>query len=150
MAPATVPNAIAFWDARHGIAGTGLQWRGQDRHGGTVTLTGDGGRTWRVVLRTPRPVVNAGLAGPEGAWVETDRGAVLRSTDRGRTWRRGSFGKAFAPSFADARNGLAIGRRPRDYDGPTGLLATADGVARGRSGPPRVPAPCARRRMWRS
>src|SRR2546430_2252319 len=41
-----LPTAIAFRSASDGLLGT-------DR---TIELTADGGRTWRVVFRTPRPV----------------------------------------------------------------------------------------------
>ena len=70
------PAAIAFADARHGLLGIGNE----------VELTADGGRTWRVVLRTPRPVVWL-TDGPDGATARLDDGATLASTDGARTWR---------------------------------------------------------------
>jgi photosystem II stability/assembly factor-like uncharacterized protein len=45
-----LPTAIAFRDPAHGVLGTTR----------AVEVTGDGGRTWRVVFRTPRPVVSVG------------------------------------------------------------------------------------------
>jgi len=41
-----VPTAIAFRDPSHGVLGTTRD----------IEVTGDGGRTWRVLFRTPRPV----------------------------------------------------------------------------------------------
>jgi len=45
-----LPTAIAFRDPAHGVLGTA---RG-------IEVTGDGGRTWRVAFRTPRPVASVG------------------------------------------------------------------------------------------
>src|SRR5919201_6733592 len=59
---ALVPNVIALRDARHGLLGTGWLGCNNSAYGckpqGTISLTADGGRTWKVVLRTPRPVVS--------------------------------------------------------------------------------------------
>jgi hypothetical protein len=86
---ALVPNAIAFRDPSHGVLGTG--WNGCTngqfgcRPQGTVSLTTDGGKTWKVVLRTPRPVAWVG-------WNERtlsarfDDGENVQSTNGGRTW----------------------------------------------------------------
>lgn len=58
---ALVPNAVAFRDRLHGMLGTG--WEGcvnkawNCRLQGTLSVTSDGGKTWHVVRRTPRPVV---------------------------------------------------------------------------------------------
>jgi photosystem II stability/assembly factor-like uncharacterized protein len=43
-----MPTAVAFRTANDGLLGTTR----------TIEQTNDGGRTWRVVLRTPRPVVS--------------------------------------------------------------------------------------------
>ena len=62
---ALVPNAVAFRDGRHGMLGTG--WEScvnRDWHcklQGTISVTSNGGTTWRVVRRTPRPVVAVGF-----------------------------------------------------------------------------------------
>ena len=58
---AVVPNTVAFIDRMHGILGTG--WEGCANKAwhchlqGTISVTSDGGKTWRVVLHTRRPVV---------------------------------------------------------------------------------------------
>jgi photosystem II stability/assembly factor-like uncharacterized protein len=85
-----VPNAIAFRDARHGVLGTGFSR-------GTISLTTDGGRTWRVVVRTSRPVTEVSdVAGAARATL--DDGENLVSTDDGATWRPGvAIPPAIAP-----------------------------------------------------
>jgi photosystem II stability/assembly factor-like uncharacterized protein len=88
---ALVPNAIAFRDARHGLLGTG--WLGCNNSAfgckpqGTISMTADGGRTWNVVLRTPRPVVSV-TVDTKTDWARFDDGENLASDDRGRTWHR--------------------------------------------------------------
>lgn len=81
---ALFPNAVAFADRSNGVLGTGYRYSGHD--GGSIELTSDGGRTWHVVLRTPRPVVF--VTHFDGAlWARYDDGENLRSTNGGRTWR---------------------------------------------------------------
>lgn len=87
---ALAPNAIAFRDARHGVMGTG--WLGCETSAfgcklqGTIARTSDGGKTWKVALRSPRPIVWVSVDG-RTAWARYDDGENLRSTDAGRTWR---------------------------------------------------------------
>ncbi len=91
---ALVPNAVAFRDPRHGLLGTG--WLGCDHSGfgcrpqGTISLTSDGGRSWTVALRTPRPVVSVSISGRVW-WARFDDGENLASNDQGRTWRPAVF-----------------------------------------------------------
>jgi photosystem II stability/assembly factor-like uncharacterized protein len=74
-APPPVPLAVVFRDPAHGVLGTSR----------TIELTADGGKTWRIVLRTPRPVVSVSFfAGT--AWARFDDGESLRSTNGGRRW----------------------------------------------------------------
>jgi photosystem II stability/assembly factor-like uncharacterized protein len=87
---ALVPNAIAFRDPSRGVLGTGWTSCASGGFGcrpqGTISLTTDGGRTWKVVLRTREPVVWVGTSGR----VEQARlydGENLSSTDGGRRWR---------------------------------------------------------------
>ncbi len=94
VSPALVPNAIAFRDPDNGILGTGSESCGPGpsgvgcrESGGTISATTDGGRTWRVVVRTSRPVVSVSYArvhtGIEHAVL--DDGENLGSSN-GRTW----------------------------------------------------------------
>ena len=86
---ALVPNAVAFRDPQHGIIGTGWQncaARGWGcRPQGTISVTSDGGKTWKVLLRTPRPVVSVTVAGANEE-ARLDDGETLGSSDRGRHW----------------------------------------------------------------
>lgn len=88
---ALVPNAIAFRDPAHGIAGGG--WTGCEstafgcRLEGTIQLTSDGGKTWRVILRTPLPVVAVSFGDDGSLQAELADGAHRVSTDGGRHWR---------------------------------------------------------------
>ncbi len=139
-------DAIAFWDADHGLA------LGDPVDGRYVILaTDDGGRTWSKIPDAGMPEALPGegafaasgtclvVQGSTNAWFGTGGGAtarVFRSTDRGRTWavaetpiRAGSPSHGvFSLAFRDAQNGLAVGGDYKAVDDPTGnLAATSDG-----------------------
>jgi hypothetical protein len=86
---AVVPNAIAFRDPQHGIMGTGDRGCADPsercRPQGTLSITSDGGKSWRVLFRTRRPVVFVTYSGGQ-EWARFDDGEVLTSTDGGRHW----------------------------------------------------------------
>ncbi|MES1246588.1 MAG: hypothetical protein ABUS54_02815 [Actinomycetota bacterium] len=77
---ALVPNAIVFRDRRHGALGGGLTGGT-----GTVQVTADGGRTWRVVLRTPTPVTAISYAG-KGLRIVLADNSIRASTDGASGW----------------------------------------------------------------
>jgi photosystem II stability/assembly factor-like uncharacterized protein len=52
---------------------------------GTISITGDGGKTWHVLLRTPRAVVSVSVDGPHEQAVFDD-GETVGSSDRGLHW----------------------------------------------------------------
>jgi photosystem II stability/assembly factor-like uncharacterized protein len=79
-----LPNTVSFVDQKHGVLGTGD--RDTRRTGGAIELTSDGGRTWTVVRRTPRPVVTITPAG-SFLYAQLDDGETLQSTNHGETWR---------------------------------------------------------------
>jgi photosystem II stability/assembly factor-like uncharacterized protein len=87
---ALAPNAIAFRTAEVGFAGTGWTSCVNPAFGcrprGTISETADGGRSWRVVLATPRPVVAITFSGSR-IWATYDSGAAVVSIDNGVTWR---------------------------------------------------------------
>jgi hypothetical protein len=61
--PALLPNATAFWDVAHGLLGTGFQYCARANcEGGTISLSEDGGRTSRMLVRTAGPVSWASVA----------------------------------------------------------------------------------------
>ena len=126
-------DAIAFWDARHGIAMS-------DPVDGRFYLltTSDGGATWTRVPSERIPPTLSGEAafaasgsclviqGGSNAWIGTGGGTtarVFRTTDRGRTWTVAATpvvaGAAsagiFSLAFRDARHGVAVGG---DYQKP--------------------------------
>ncbi len=126
-------DALAFWDARHGIAQS-------DPVDGTFFLlvTDDGGRNWTRVPPSAVPPTLPGeaafaasgtclaVSGTGDAWIGTGGGArarVFRSSDRGRHWtvsdtpvHAGSTASGiFAVAFRDARHGVAVGG---DYSSP--------------------------------
>jgi photosystem II stability/assembly factor-like uncharacterized protein len=52
---------------------------------GTISITSDGGKTWRVLLRTSRPVVQVTVSGTHEQ-ARFDDGETLGSSDGGRHW----------------------------------------------------------------
>ena len=123
-------DALAFWDADHGIA------LGDPVGGRFVILaTDDGGKTWNRTAADGMPAALTGegafaasgtclvVQGDQNAWFGTGGGRVFRSTDRGRTWTvhttsiragNGSSG-IFSLVFWDADHGVALGG---DYKDP--------------------------------
>jgi photosystem II stability/assembly factor-like uncharacterized protein len=144
--PAGFLDAIAFWDADHGLA------LGDPVEGHSMILaTDDGGRSWARIPNTgiPEALPNEGafaasgtclvVEGSSNAWFGTGGGKsarVFRSTDRGRTWtvaetpiRAGNPSSGvFGLAFRDANHGLAVGGDYKLETDPTGNLAvTTDG-----------------------
>lgn len=139
-------DAIAFWDARHGIAMG-------DPVGGRFFLleTSDGGRSWtrippdRIPPSLPGEAAFAAsgtclaVQGSGDVWIATGGGPkarVFRSTNRGRTWTVADVpvqaGDAstglFSVAFRDARHGVAVGGDYRRPNEPTANVAvTYDG-----------------------
>src|SRR6266540_2233323 len=122
-----VPNVIAFWDARQGLLGTGT-CRGAIHNAcreGTVQLTSNGGRSFRLVLRTRRPVIGLSTAGPHSAIAKTDGGGSFRTLDGGRSWK--AFRTRYGASFATSRIGLGFRSYMTHDHLALELLATKDG-----------------------
>jgi photosystem II stability/assembly factor-like uncharacterized protein len=139
-------DAMAFWDARHGIAMS-------DPVGGRLFLlrTTDGGATWTRIPTENAPPVLAGEAafaasgtciavqGASNVWIGTGGGArarVFRSSDRGRTWRvadtplhaGGASSGIFSVAFTDAVHGIVVGGDYRQPKTPLDNVAvTSDG-----------------------
>lgn len=139
-------DALAFWDARHGIAMS-------DPVQGKFVLitTDDGGATWQPIPpeRLPAALPNEGgfaasgtclvTQGKSNVWFGTGGAAkarIFRSTDRGRTWTvtdtplRAGVASAgvFGIAFKDAKRGVIVGG---DYQQPAlaeqNLAYTNDG-----------------------
>jgi photosystem II stability/assembly factor-like uncharacterized protein len=110
--PAGHQTGIAFWDMRRGLFA----------RGGAISLTTDGGQTFRVVLRTRR-VRGMQVFGRVGAIVDLDNGRAFRSLDGGHSWTR--FQHRFDADFAMAQVGLGYQAGPFEF--VKGLVLTRDG-----------------------
>jgi hypothetical protein len=100
-AAALTPNAAAFWSAQRGVLATGLVRCEPRCVGGTISLTTDGGRTFRVVLRTRVAVAYLRLV--DGvAYAGLQGGGVYASRD-GTHWHGSAWpGEARPPQCARA------------------------------------------------
>jgi len=138
-------DAMAFWDAEHGIAfGDSIDAQF------FVLLTENGGREWTRVPpeRLPPALPNEGafaasgtniaVIGGDRVWIGTgasDRARVLRSSDRGRTWqvadtpiRSSESSGIFSIAFRDAQHGIVVGGDyRREGEAMDNAAVTADG-----------------------
>jgi photosystem II stability/assembly factor-like uncharacterized protein len=138
-------DAMAFWDAEHGLA-IGDSIDGQF----CILKTSDGGTNWtRVPVSDLPPALenegafaasgtNIAMFGKVHAWIGTGAGArarVLRTSDAGRTWKiadtplsAGASAGIFSVAFRDARHGVIVGgdyRKEKEAD--RNLAFTSDG-----------------------
>jgi photosystem II stability/assembly factor-like uncharacterized protein len=109
---------IAAWDARTAVA-VGNQ--------GVVAITSDAGATWNEVEAPKSKVANKltrVIALPQGqAWAVGEMGALLQSTDFGKTWQRKRDEEDVGwndIAFAEGGNGWVVGEFGR-------ILRTTDG-----------------------
>jgi photosystem II stability/assembly factor-like uncharacterized protein len=117
-------DALAFWDADHGVAVS-------DSVDGRFVIikTTDGGTSWKEIPPEKLPPALAGegafaasgtcviTQGRNNVWIATTAARVLSSTDGGETWQvattpipsgQPSVG-VFSIAFKDARNGVIVG-----------------------------------------
>ena len=140
-------DAMAFWDADHGIAiSDSIDGRF------VILMTNDGGFTWTTVPadRLPPALPNEGAFAASGTniavwgrkhvWIATgaaSQARVLRSTDAGRTWvvaatplAAGSSAGIFSVAFRDARNGIVVGGDfKKESEAVDNAAITSDGGA---------------------
>jgi photosystem II stability/assembly factor-like uncharacterized protein len=143
--PKAFYDAMSFWDRNHGIV-IGDSIDGQF----CIMTTENGGRTWvRVPASALPPALenegafaasgtNLALFGKSHTWIGTGAGAkarVLRTVDRGRTWRiaetplsAGASAGIFSVAFRDAKHGVVVGGDYRkENEAVDNLAVTSDG-----------------------
>jgi len=95
--------SAVFWTPQEGVLAVRYCVPGSDHCvRGAVERTTDGGRTYRVVLRTKGPVTDVEKVGSRGAIATPLGGQAWRTLDGGRTWRPFTFEPWFwaAPRIA--------------------------------------------------
>jgi len=145
--PRAFLDAMSFWDADHGIV-VGDSIGGQFY----ILITENGGHTWTRVPASALPTAldnegafaasgtNIAVFGKTDAWIGTGAAAkarVLRTTDRGRTWKvsetpiiAGPSAGIFSVAFRDAQRGVIVGGDyTKEKEAVDNLAVTTDGGA---------------------
>lgn len=140
-------DAMSFWDADHGIV-VGDSIAGQF----CILTTENGGRVWSRVAASALPPAlpnegafaasgtNIAIIGKTHAWIGTGAGSkarVLRTHDRGRTWKiaqtpliAGSSAGIFSVAFRDTKHGVIVGGDyTKEKEAIGNLAVTSDGGA---------------------
>lgn len=140
-------DAMSFWDADHGIV-IGDSIDGQF----CIMTTENGGQLWQRVPAGVLPAAlenegafaasgtNIAVFGKTGAWIGTGAGArarVLRTDDRGRTWKvaetpliAGPSAGIFSIAFRDEKHGVIVGGDyTKEREAVNNLAVTSDGGA---------------------
>ena len=143
--PKAFYDAMSFWDPNHGIV-IGDSIDGQF----CIMTTENGGRSWVRVAANDLPLAlenegafaasgtNIALFGKSHAWIGTGAGVkarVLRTTDRGRTWKiaetpliAGASAGIFSVAFRDAKHGVIVGGDYRkENEAIDNFAVTSDG-----------------------
>ena len=156
LTPVTMlPSSIGFFNSTHGLIGTGAPPCREmisipQCRAGAILATSDGGRTTRVVLRTPGPVTSVAIAPGGQAWAFSFRcssaplctqGTLFHSGNEGRTWQKISHLPLEALSFGDGSHGLAV-LLPNACDPTCDPLASLAASADGGRTWQRVDTPC--------
>lgn len=138
-------DAMSFWDEGHGIV-IGDSIDGQLY----VLVTENGGKAWTRVSREALPPAlanegafaasgtNIGVFGNSDAWIGTGAGQkarVLRTNDRGRTWKASdtpliasASSGIFSVAFRDVMHGVIVGGDySKEGDATDNLAVTNDG-----------------------
>lgn len=145
--PKAFYDAMSFWDAEHGIA-FGDSIDGQF----CIMTTENGGRVWKRVPASALPPAlenegafaasgtNIAVFGKSHAWIGTGAGAkarVLRTSDRGRTWKisetpliAGPSAGIFSIAFRDRNHGVVVGGDyKKENEALDNMAVTNDGGA---------------------
>jgi photosystem II stability/assembly factor-like uncharacterized protein len=145
--PKAFYDAMSFWDARHGIV-IGDSINGQF----CIMTTENGGQVWKRVPANALPPAlenegafaasgtNIAVFGTSYAWIGTGAGTkarVLRTSDRGRTWKisdtpliSGPSAGIFSVAFRDRNHGIVVGGDyANESEAVDNLAVTSDGGA---------------------
>lgn len=145
--PKAFLDAMSFWDANHGIV-IGDSVDGQFY----ILTTSNGGAKWsRVPVSALPPALpnegafaasgtNIAVYGKSSAWIglgAAGRARILRTTDRGRTWKvfetplkSGGSSGIFSIAFRDQKHGvIAGGDYQKEKEAVDNLAFTSDGGA---------------------
>jgi photosystem II stability/assembly factor-like uncharacterized protein len=115
------PQEIAFWNAQDGLLVSNAVRQGAAPT--TISVTHDGGHTWRVALQLSAYSSVSTVSGTATAFATTSRG-LLQTRDGGATWSRVSRRILWEPSFVSTRLGWAVGGVRFDRER---ILSTHDG-----------------------
>jgi len=141
-------DAIAFWDATHGIVLGDPVYSDTGDSQFAILTTADGGLHWRR-QHTPHALPNEGafaasntclfVRGTSEAWFATGgpgSARVFHSRDRGLTWTAattpirndGASAGIFSLAFSDSRHGIAVGGDyAKDREDRRNIAVTEDG-----------------------
>lgn len=143
--PKAFYDAMSFWDANHGIA-IGDSIDGQF----CIMTTENGGRFWKRIPASALPPAlenegafaasgtNISVNGKNHAWIGTgaaQKARVLRTTNRGRTWKvsdtplfAGPSAGIFSVAFRDSKHGVVVGGDyTKEKEAVANLALTSDG-----------------------
>lgn len=136
-------NFVHFWNSNEGVAVGDPTIGDQGYYYFEIYITTDGGDTWTRVPRlnfdsftnTEMAMVSRYTVSGDVIWFPTTQGNVMRSSDRGNTWKllntpltgSGIFADL---AFRDSLNGLAVARaNANPYSADGGIYKTSDGGA---------------------
>lgn len=143
--PKAFYDAMSFWDVNHGVV-IGDSINNQL----CIMITEDGGRVWKRVPASALPPAldnegafaasgtNIAVIGRTHAWIGTGaarKARVLRTTDRGRTWKvsetplvAGPSAGVFSIAFHDSKHGVIVGGDyTKEKEAADNLAITNDG-----------------------
>lgn len=134
------PTSVYFSDANTGwiVGVTDIPGDESETGPSDIFSTTDGGVTWQPQMRIPVSLTDLTFVDEKTGWASGNRGAIYKTTDRGRTWtaQRSMFepaapvdaGEAFIVGgihFVDTLNGWASVRRAEEIGGS--VIRTIDG-----------------------
>jgi photosystem II stability/assembly factor-like uncharacterized protein len=120
------PSGIAFWNPTHGlVVGTTSCRSCKVAHEGVLASTTDGGKTWRIVYRSPHALTGVTTLGSREAWA-TGANLVIHSTNAGSSWRAVAHQTLAHPTFVTSSLGWAVAGTASK----SGIVETVDGGRR--------------------